>query len=165
MPSIDGGSSSGRDYAPHMWVLNVGGNPNLDEDHSFVGNAETSYRPDGFYGRRYHIGVTALGEIVCDYMDAPADYKEYTVTRIGIEPSEIPEEARMALLTQGLRQIGTMEGNSILGALGIDMPAGISAINFGLLFNGTPEEKETELAKRKAADEFARNLSEQLGLE
>ena len=87
MPSIDGGSSTGIDYAPHMYVLREGGNYLDESDYIFVANATTFYddldrsqygdtheeqkvelakSTGGVTYQRYHIGISPIEGLVGD---------------------------------------------------------------------------------------------------
>ena len=123
MPSITGGDSSARDYAPHMWVLSEGGDSSIDEDYTFVGNATAFYRePEA--GLEYHVGVTALGELVGSVI--PDQYN----TLRGLSAEEIPEAAKKKLIEVGLNQISTLAGHVILNGLGVEIPSDLEPLDF-----------------------------------
>ncbi len=151
-----GGDSSGRDYAPHMYVLQVGGDARSDDGYHFVGGATAYYdQRDSSKNNpvSYHIGVTGLGEMVCDVT--------VSGTTTGLPSEEIPPAAKDKLLAYGLNQMPSMAGFSILQALQIETPD-IEPTDYELLFNGTPEQQALELAKEKQCADFVAKIREEL---
>lgn len=157
MPSITGGDSSARDYAPHMWVLSEVGDYSKDEDYIYVGNS-TVYYHEPEAGLEYHVGVTALGELVGSV--TPDQWR----TVRGLPTEEIPDAAKKKLIEYGLRKIGTLSGHLILGAFGVNMPQDLEPIDFGKAFNGAPEEQEAELAKEQRWNDVKKQLRHELGI-
>lgn len=155
---MTGGDSSDRDYAPHMWVLAEDGDSTRDEDYIFVGNATTFYR-DAEAGAEYHVGVTALGELVGSV--TTDNYK----TSTGLPAEEIPDPAKRKLVEVGVRQISTLSGQIILSGLGIGVPSDLEPVDFGKAINGTPEQRAIEFAKREQWQQVEAQLRHELGIE
>jgi hypothetical protein len=188
MPSITGGSSTSIDYAPHMYVLREGGESRRDDDYIFVGNAEASYEATEQYGATYeerleaiaalatavhcssyHIGISATEGLVGDITTKKIEVvdhgsKKFLTSSLvpdshrGIPALEIPEAAKKELLKVGLRQIGTFTGHAILGGLGIELPDDIEPLDFGKVFNGTPEEQTAQRAQNERWELIAKSL-------
>ncbi|MDB5175609.1 MAG: hypothetical protein JWM81_467 [Candidatus Saccharibacteria bacterium] len=194
MPSIDGGSSTSIDYAPHMYVLREGGDYQLEEDYVFVGNAETTYEDDlkygstyqeqlariqeqaadGFYSE-YHLGVSLTEGLVGDVQTKQLEVRQFGGKNYlydtciggshqGIPSSRIPEEAKRKLITVGIEEISVLSGHIILNALGIELPTDLELLNFGKLFNGTPKEQSTERMKDKQWQKVADALRQMHGI-
>lgn len=192
MPSIAGGSSTGIDYAPHMYVLREGGNSSLDSDFIFVGNAEVSWNDESKLGdtykeikanvaklatevffSTYHIGISATDGLVGDVTATKLEivgsdnYLKSTFvegSHKGIPASDIPKEAKTQLILVGVRQISTLSGQMILGGMGIDLPDGLEALDFRKIFSGTPAEQANEREKEEQWQQVAEAIIKELDI-
>ncbi len=161
MPSISGGDSSGRDYAPHMYVLTEGGNPNKDADYAFVGDAVASAYDE--LGQEYRMGVTALDEAVCEVSREDTFLSCQVPT--GIPCSAIPESVKRGMLGASLSQIATTSGQVMLRALGVDVPKDIEPLDFKKMFDGSTAERAAEADKSKQWDAAERQLRTRLDID
>lgn len=160
MPSITGGDSSGRDYAPHMYMLTEGGDANNDADYAFVGDAVASAYDEQAH---YSMGVTALGEIVCE--TSVQDTLQSREIPVGIPFAAIPEFAKREMLDESLSQIATVGGHIMLKALGVEVPKDIEPLDFEKLFDGSLEERADEQVKSDQWDAVEQQLRATLGIE
>jgi len=195
MPSITGGSSTGIDYAPHMYVLSEGGDSYRKEDYIFVGNAETSYEDvtqydatydeqlaaiaqlaTGAYCNNYHIGVSVINGLVGERTTTKRkvvntngrSYLTFSVvpeSHRGIPVLEIPEAAKKKLIKVGLEAIGTFSGQTILHGLDVEVPTDLALLDFGKVFNGTPRQQAAERVKQERWQVIADELRQTLGIE
>ncbi len=155
--------TSSRDEFPNEWIMLQGGDPNIDDGYVYVGTTGVYYKnPDT--DELYHVGVTALGEIIGSWSPGGPGSIIYDEVR-GLRMDEIPQAAKNKLASEGLLQIGTLSGNLILGALGIDLPTNIEPISFARIFNGTDEEKQAEQENRLQWQQAGEELRQQLGIE
>ncbi len=158
MPSITGGSSTDRGYAPHMYVLQENGDSSRDDNYDFVGNA-TVYYTDNTINTRYHIGVNVLGEVVGDKRDAFTFPPTDSPFHAGIPNTEIPEQAKQKLVEHGVRQISNVAGNQILTACGIELPADLEPVSFEKIFNGSKQEKQAQQELRERWEAFGQEIT------
>ena len=100
MPSMTGGDSSTRDYAPYMWILPHGGDPEFEDDYVYVGNTGSVHVEVD--GTDFHIGATALGELVCEASEVTGNYWDPHIFVGGIHHKIIPEQVLRSALNNAL---------------------------------------------------------------
>jgi hypothetical protein len=120
MSGIDGSSNTDRNYAPHMYVMTRGDNPDDDSNYDYVGNATVVYAEadkNGKLAAYYHLGV-ADDRIVCD---RTTDIFKHSDLR-PFPAFNIPPELRAAAIKKGAEQLPFEHGFKLLRAFGIKLP-------------------------------------------
>ena len=142
MPGLTGESQTGFEYAGHMYILKPSGDPNVEDDHVFVGGAELRVS-DYETGLQFHLGVSTIEEqgeagIWCEKSEGLFGQ------RVGLRPDEIPAEVKAAGIRKGLRRISTLDGQILLQGLGIGFPEDLTPRDWHRWVNGSPEEQAEE---------------------
>jgi hypothetical protein len=170
MPNMFGGSSSDRDYAPHMYVLMVNGDPNDDNGYHYVGNAEASVRSEDI---EYHVGLSTFSGLVCETMRKIPNTGYSFEPPIGIETTDIPQEVIREALKENIRQMGSAAGNAFVASL-VAEAAWIPAedktcempepTSFSDLFGSNEEKRQEYRQKQDAARLIAQALGRKWGV-
>lgn len=181
MPSITGGSQTDRDYAPHMYILGLDGNPDVEDDWQFVGNLGNVYVH--VYGETrgdstdYHIGATVLGELIADVQHrsrSSAESSSRDLPRVpeSISVGELPQDVLRKALDRALDgNAASLERQVLIRLLlplvaGEDIPIEFpEPLEADRAFNGLPAEQDAEIDKFRQAREIVGQLRVQLGFD
>lgn len=166
MPSMFGGSSSARDYAPHMYLLGPDGNGDNDKDYAFVGNTVRSVRDKDV---EYKVGHGVMGLVANKFEPLQPD-RPYPSRQSYIEVEELPQSVIRNVLDKALAPNADLPLVRAL-AKNLEPPVDLSNVelpekpDIANLFDRNPAVQETARAIQSHFEESIVVLRKQLGFE
>lgn len=166
MPNIYGGSSTDREYAPHMYMMGA-------EGYEYVGNSARRTFTRNDQGFEIQIGSSILDEVIVNKI-VPDEFLHRNV-QVRAELGDITPEVARILLEGSLNDVCFTTASVVAAlALRLEPPIKLTSSDIDILkdepnvadiFSGNQEQIDTYTADRNRKKETVASLRKNLGIE